>query len=63
MKLRVEIVRPDCNQRTEVHILGGWDIKKVLHQCVRDLGHQSHGGREMEPGEFAVIFEPPRRAF
>lgn len=63
MKLRVEIVCPDCNQRTEVHISGDWDIKAVRHQCVGDLGRRFHGGHEMEPGEFAVIFEPPRRAF
>lgn len=62
MKLRVHIECADCGEVREIHVLGGWDIKRVKHQCHGELGRQCHEGRELLDGEFAVEFEP-RRAF
>lgn len=60
MKLRVYIECPDCGRRKEVWVLGGWDIKRVLHQCHNELGRQHHDGEPMKDGDFAVEFEPQR---
>lgn len=69
MKLRVYIECPDCGNRTEVHVLGGWDISNVVHSCQRNphMKHTVRAGpgarREVPSGQFGIEYDPPRRVF
>lgn len=63
MKLRVRIECVDCGQTTEVHVLGPWDLNKVLHECAKGRGHVPFMHSAFEKGPIHVRFKPPRRPF
>lgn len=59
---RVYVICPRCDAQLHLHVIGGWDVADVRHDCPPP-GPTAHEHLIAQRDSFDVTYDPPRRVF